>query len=92
MRLPGLPGTHIDLILCRNVMIYFAPEGARRLIGKIHEVLEEGGWLLVGGAESNLQNYQAFRTVNAPGARLFHYRHSDAAHGRLRTGGGFESR
>ncbi len=68
---PWPTGTHIDLILCRNVMIYFAPEGARRLIGRLHEFLEEGGWLLVGGAESNIENYKAFRSVKADGARLF---------------------
>jgi chemotaxis protein methyltransferase CheR len=68
---PWPAGTHLDLILCRNVMIYFAPEGARRLIGEIHGFLADGGWLMVGGAESNSQNYQAFRAQNFHGARLF---------------------
>lgn len=68
---PWPTGTHIDLILCRNVMIYFAPEGARRLIAQLHDFLEEGGWLVVGGAESNIENYRAFRTVRADGVRLF---------------------
>jgi chemotaxis protein methyltransferase CheR len=69
--MPWPAGTHIDLILCRNVMIYFAPEGTRRLIGQLHEFLEEGGWLVVGGAESNIEKFRAFRTVKAGGARLF---------------------
>ena len=64
---PWPAGTHFDLILCRNVMIYFAPEVNRRLIGQFHQSLEDGGWLVVGGAEHNLENYQAFRTVNAAG-------------------------
>ena len=68
---PWPAGTHLDLILCRNVMIYFAPEGVRRLIGQIYEFLAEGAWLAVGGAESNIENYKAFRTVTAEGARLF---------------------
>lgn len=68
---PWPAGTQLDLILCRNVMIYFAPDGARRLIGQIHGFLEEGGWLLVGGAESNIENYRAFHSVQADGARLF---------------------
>ena len=71
---PWPAGTHIDLILCRNVMIYFAPEGTRRLIGQLYDSLEEGGWLLVGGAESNIENYRAFRAVNADGVRLFQKR------------------
>lgn len=68
---PWPTGTHIDLILCRNVMIYFAPGGTRRLIGQMYGFLEVGGWLLVGGAESNIENYRAFRTVKTDGARLF---------------------
>ncbi len=42
---------HFDLILCRNVMMYFAPEVNHRLIGSFHQSLEDGGWLLVGAAE-----------------------------------------
>jgi chemotaxis protein methyltransferase CheR len=60
-----------DLILCRNVMIYFAREAVRRLIGRFHECLEEGGWLVVGAPEYNLENYKAFRTVTTNGARVY---------------------
>jgi chemotaxis protein methyltransferase CheR len=64
-------GLHFDLILCRNVMIYFAPEVIHRLIGRFHESLEDWGWLVVGSSEYGLDNYKAYRTVNAPGARLY---------------------
>ncbi len=49
---PFPAGTHFDLILCRNVMIYFSPEMNRRLIGQFHQSLGDGGWLVVGAAES----------------------------------------
>ena len=68
---PMAAGTDFDLILCRNVMIYFTPEVNRRLIGQFHQSLGERGWLVVGAAEHNLEGYQAFRIVNAPGARLY---------------------
>jgi chemotaxis protein methyltransferase CheR len=64
-------GTSFDLILCRNVMIYFAPEVNRRLVGRLHQSLDDGGWLVVGAAEHNLENYQAFRTVDGPGTKLY---------------------
>lgn len=64
-------GSRFDLILCRNVMIYFAPEVIHRLIGRFHESLEDWGWLVVGSSEYGLDNYKAYRTVNAPGARLY---------------------
>jgi chemotaxis protein methyltransferase CheR len=55
-----------DLILCRNVMIYFADDLVRKVLAGFHKSLVEGGWLLVGHAEPNVQHFQAFRTVNAP--------------------------
>jgi chemotaxis protein methyltransferase CheR len=60
-----------DLILCRNVTIYFSLEIVRRLIEHFHQCLVEGGWLLVGHAEPNIELFRAFRTVNAPGAVLY---------------------
>jgi len=41
-----------DLILCRNVLIYFDPEGKRRVIARLLSHLSPTGFLLVGHAES----------------------------------------
>ncbi len=41
-----------DVILCRNVAIYFSPEDRKRLFEKIYNVLEPDGFLLIGGSES----------------------------------------
>lgn len=60
-----------DLILCRNVMIYFEPAIVRRLIGQFNDCLVDDGWLAVGHAEPNVESYRAFRTVNAPGSVLY---------------------
>jgi chemotaxis protein methyltransferase CheR len=64
-------GAQFDLILCRNVMIYFSREVNGRLIGQFHQALGAGGWLVVGAAESNMDNLKIFRGVNAAGTRLF---------------------
>src|SRR5882724_4737461 len=37
-----------DLIVCRNVMIYFGPDLMRRMIQQFHASLISGAWLLVG--------------------------------------------
>lgn len=41
-----------DVILCRNVAIYFAPQARDRLYRKLIQALSPGGCLLLGAAES----------------------------------------
>lgn len=41
-----------DLILCRNVLIYFSPEGARAVVRRLADRLVPGGHLFVGHAEA----------------------------------------
>lgn len=41
-----------DLILCRNVMIYFTPEARRAVTAKFLEALKPGGMLLLGSTEA----------------------------------------
>ncbi|OQY50019.1 MAG: chemotaxis protein CheR [Desulfobacteraceae bacterium 4572_89] len=41
-----------DIILCRNVMIYFTPEDRRKIYTNIAKVLEPDGYLIIGSTES----------------------------------------
>lgn len=43
---------NLDVIFCRNVMIYFDMEEQKRLVQKFHENLIAGGYLLIGHAET----------------------------------------
>lgn len=47
--------TDIDLILCRNVVIYFTEEAKDELYRRFHRALKPGGILFVGGTESLLK-------------------------------------
>jgi chemotaxis protein methyltransferase CheR len=47
----GAPDGRFDLILCRNVAIYFAPAARARLIHKLAGSLAAGGILLLGRSE-----------------------------------------
>jgi chemotaxis protein methyltransferase CheR len=61
-----------DLVICRNVMIYFSQETIRTLAEQFHQALVPGGWLAVGHSEPHIDNFNAFQTVNTPGAILYH--------------------
>jgi chemotaxis protein methyltransferase CheR len=63
--------TALDLIICRNVMIYFDWDHIRKIISQFHECLVPGGWLAVGHAESNPEVFRDFRTIDVPGATLY---------------------
>jgi chemotaxis protein methyltransferase CheR len=53
-----------DIILCRNVMIYFDEAEQKRLIDKFWHCLNPGGYLFVGHAESLFGLTQKFRMVH----------------------------
>lgn len=61
----------LDLILCRNVTIYFPDEVTRKVIGRFSGALVDGGWLVTGHSEYSTYNYQRFRARNFPGAILY---------------------
>ena len=60
-----------DLILCRNVTIYFTPEITQGVVDRLHEALVEGGWLVVGHSEPSPGTYDRFEQHNFPGAVLY---------------------
>jgi len=46
------PFTRLDMVLCRNLLIYFTAELQRRLQPLFHYALRSGGLLLLGGSET----------------------------------------
>jgi chemotaxis protein methyltransferase CheR len=60
-----------DLILCRNVMIYFAPDAIRRLILRFHQQLNGGGWFVAGAAEHSMDAFNCFEAVSLTGATVY---------------------
>lgn len=61
----------MDLILCRNVTIYFAPETTRHIVGQFHHALVEGGWLIVGHSEPSLSIFSEFTGHIIEGTLLY---------------------
>jgi chemotaxis protein methyltransferase CheR len=46
------PAVHFDVIFCRNVLIYFDRPAQLRLITELTHLLNQGGYLFLGDAES----------------------------------------
>ena len=69
----------MDLIFCRNVMMYFTPPQMGKLLGNLHHALVDGGWLAVSPSEASHALFPQFVSVNFPGA-IF-YQKSDATPG-----------
>ncbi len=61
----------MDLILCRNVTIYFTEETTRWVILKLHNALLDGAWLVVGHSEPSLTIYREFQTHIFSGTVLY---------------------
>ena len=53
----------LDVVFCRNVMIYFDRLLRQRLLEEIYRLLRTDGYLLVGHAESLTGVSNAFRAV-----------------------------
>ena len=54
----------MDVILCRNVTIYFERETTRKLISQFHRSLNNNGWLVVGHSEPQAELYDQFTVRN----------------------------
>jgi two-component system CheB/CheR fusion protein len=48
------PISHCNLIVCRNLLIYFNPPAQKQIVEKLNYALEPGGLLFLGSAESKL--------------------------------------
>ena len=65
----AMPETqHMDLIMFRNVSIYFDQPTTLAIIKRLQSALTADGWLVVGHAEPLASIYQGFATQNFPNA------------------------
>lgn len=56
----------LDLILCRNVFIYFDEESTRRVASRLLDSLAPGGWLLMGASDPPLSGLVSCDVVVTP--------------------------
>ncbi|HEX2189239.1 MAG TPA: CheR family methyltransferase [Longimicrobiaceae bacterium] len=64
------PISHLDLLVCRNALMYFNAEVQGRIVGRFHYALDEGGLLFLGKAEMLRSHGNLFTPVDLK-SRLF---------------------
>ena len=62
----------MDLIVCRNVTIYFDRPTTAQIISQFHGLLASEGWLLVGHSEPQPGVYSKFEARNFENAVVYH--------------------
>src|SRR5881394_1930854 len=67
------PFTKVDLISCRNLLIYLRTDAQRKVMALFHFALRPGGYLLLGTSEAIGDRDNVFETVNAK-MRIFQKR------------------
>jgi chemotaxis protein methyltransferase CheR len=68
----GLGGTMaMDLILCRNVLMYFTEDVRRATVVRLRRALVPGGWLAVSPAEASAELFRAMVPVQWPDAIFY---------------------
>jgi chemotaxis protein methyltransferase CheR len=60
-----------DVIFCRNVLMYFGQEQARRVIARLRDCLVDGGWLVVNASEASTTLFAGFTPVYHEDAVFF---------------------
>lgn len=61
----------MDVIFCRNVLMYFPPERAERAVERFRHCLVDGGWLTVSACEVSNPLFSGFKPINFPGITLY---------------------
>jgi chemotaxis protein methyltransferase CheR len=63
--------TAMDLVVCRNVLMYFTPEAQRAAMARLRRALVSGGWLVVSPVEASAEMLRPLLPVNLTGAILY---------------------
>jgi chemotaxis protein methyltransferase CheR len=63
--------SEMDVIFCRNVLMYLTPAHQRRVVAGLHRCLVDGGYLIVNAAEASTRLFSMFEQEEAGGGILY---------------------
>jgi len=61
----------MDIIFCRNVLMYFVPSRGKQAAHKLYKSLADGGYFMTGACELSQVQFPQFSAVNFPGAIVY---------------------
>jgi len=61
----------IDIIFCRNVLMYFTSDWVNKISQNLFQSLSEDGWFVVSSSELSSHVFPMYTPVNFPGAVLY---------------------
>ncbi|MGR9115618.1 MAG: CheR family methyltransferase [Gammaproteobacteria bacterium] len=64
----------MDIIFCRNVLMYFTEEQAKKVVHNLYRSLADGGWLITGSIEGPYNLFVPFAPVEFAGTILYQKR------------------
>ncbi len=60
-----------EVIFCRNVLMYFSPDGMKKVIRQLYRSLATDGWLIVSATETSHDLFSEFATVSFGDATFY---------------------
>jgi len=70
----------VDVILCRNVLMYFPLELAKQAVERLRRCMVDGGWLLVSPCELSMIPFSGFAAVNYPNVTVYRKQENNRFH------------
>lgn len=82
---PRFQNQSVDLLLCRNTLIYFSVAQTQSVLNELSKALRPNGWCLLAPAEIPLAPPENFFAEKYPGAVLFKKREVNASESKYST-------
>jgi chemotaxis protein methyltransferase CheR len=81
---------NLDIIFCRNVIIYFDQEAKKKIVATFYQKLNAGGYLLLGHSESLINLSTAFSLRHLKHDMVYQ-KHGGSVSQRIETGGLYQA-
>ncbi|MEW6194593.1 MAG: CheR family methyltransferase [Bacteroidota bacterium] len=61
----------MDIIICRNVLMYFSPDNSKNVVSNFYKSLVDNGWLVVSPSETSQTLFKQYKVIHLPDAIFY---------------------